>query len=189
MVYFWNYLGVAGIGMLIALGSVQAGTINVPDDYETLQDAVDSASSGDVIMVDPGVYTGTGDYVVDLRGKALTLQATGAVADTVIHGEGERRCLYCRENGVDELTVRGFTITGGAATSGAGCPIVDSSFVLIEDCVIQGNAASDSGGGVYIESAAPTLRNCTIKNNSAEAHGGGIRCINEAHALVESCLI
>ncbi|RLF24974.1 MAG: hypothetical protein DRN01_06710, partial [Thermoplasmata archaeon] len=37
--------------------NVSAATINVPDDYPTIQQAIDNANPGDTIIVKPGTYT------------------------------------------------------------------------------------------------------------------------------------
>lgn len=51
-------------------GPAQAATINVPDDFLTIQDAVDAATSGDQIRVGPGEWCGaTIDKRVDLFGE------------------------------------------------------------------------------------------------------------------------
>ena len=43
-------------------------------DYSNIQQAVNAASDGDVIIVQAGTYTGTGDNVVDTLGKSLELR-------------------------------------------------------------------------------------------------------------------
>jgi hypothetical protein len=52
------------------LATAQAGTILVPDDYPTIQAAVDAADPGDKIMVGPGDYAGaTITTRVELKGS------------------------------------------------------------------------------------------------------------------------
>ncbi len=45
--------------VLLACRMLAADTIVVPDDVPWLQDAIDQASTGDTVVVSPGVYTGT----------------------------------------------------------------------------------------------------------------------------------
>lgn len=47
------------------IGSSQAKIINIPLDYETIQDGINVAINGDTILVQPGNYTGR----IDLSGK------------------------------------------------------------------------------------------------------------------------
>ena len=81
--------------LVLAASSAQAEVLTVDDDgkadFASIQSAVDYASSGDEIIVAPGVYTGDGpDRVVDLLGKALTLRSSAGPDVTFINGEGER---------------------------------------------------------------------------------------------------
>ena len=45
-------------------------------DFSDLQDAVSSSSHGDEIIVFPGTYTGTGDNIVDMKGKRIWLHSS-----------------------------------------------------------------------------------------------------------------
>jgi len=48
------------VGFVFFLGfppTAIAATIYVPDDYPTIQAAVDAANPGDTIIVSPGIYT------------------------------------------------------------------------------------------------------------------------------------
>jgi len=51
------------------------GLLNVPYEYITIQDAIDSANDSDTIEVEDGVYTGTGNRNIDFKGKAITLKS------------------------------------------------------------------------------------------------------------------
>ncbi|MDG2478210.1 MAG: hypothetical protein P8M32_10025 [Phycisphaerales bacterium] len=72
---------------LILAGASSADTINVPADYDTIQEAIGASQNGDVVLVQPGIYTGTGEQVVRLMGKSITLAAAGSPEATVIDGE------------------------------------------------------------------------------------------------------
>jgi len=160
--------------MAIAMaGVVHAATINVPADYATIQAAVDAASNGDEIVVEPGTYTGTGDEVVDMLGKAITLRASGTAEETIIDGEGERRVITCDSVEDANTIIEGFTITGGYGGNGSGIYCDDSS-PTITGCTISDNTAS-LGGGIYCrDDSSPTITDCTITNNTNWNGGGGI---------------
>ena len=67
--------------MLMTAEEVQAGTINVPSDYTTIQQAIDNAIPGDRIIVDNGTYT----EGLNIN-KSLTLQGEHW-SNTTINGE------------------------------------------------------------------------------------------------------
>ena len=85
MKYLLACAAALGLGL-----SATAETINVPEDYALIQDAIDASSDGDVIIVSPGTYTDSGEEVVNMLGKQITLQASGTPEETIIDGEGER---------------------------------------------------------------------------------------------------
>lgn len=107
-------MGLAGVTGITATGAgVGRGggqedhdTIRVPDDHETVQDAVDAANEGDLVLVGEGTYA----EAVDVTTPEITLRGLDRNA-VVIDGEFERN------NGVDveadgvaieNLTVRHF---------------------------------------------------------------------------------
>ena len=67
------------ITVLVSAGLADAATINVPADEPTINAAIDAASVGDLILVQPGTYTLT----VQLS-KAVTVRSTDGPAVTVI---------------------------------------------------------------------------------------------------------
>ena len=203
------------VAMLALAGTSFAATINVPADYTTIQAAVDAASGGDVILVAPGTYTGTGDQVVDMLGKAITLRASGTPEQTIIDGEGARRVLQCSTNEGAGTIIEGFTITGGYAESGVGiycfyssptitnCTISGNlayyggygggiscynSNLTISGCTISDNTAFD-GGGIYCEESSPTISGCTISGNYAFSGGGGGIYCSDSSPTVSGCTI
>ena len=151
-------------------------------DFDNIQAAVDASSDGDEILVYPGTYTGTGDEVVDMLGKAVWLHSSEGQEVTIIDGEGMRRGILCDSSETSKTIIEGFTIQHGyndgtdpklpAGTGGGGMLISGSP--SLSTCIFKDNIAdSISGGGMYISSGSPTLTNCTFENNTA-SWGGGI---------------
>ncbi|UCF42466.1 MAG: hypothetical protein JSV99_07635 [Planctomycetota bacterium] len=84
-------------------------TILVPDDYPTIQEAIDAAFPGDIIMVAPGLY----EEHIKFSGKNVTLTSTdpadpNVVNDTIITG------IVSFDGSEDpNCTLTGFNIDGG----------------------------------------------------------------------------
>ena len=203
---------------LILAGTSYAATIHVPGDYPTVQGAIDAANNGDEILVAPGTYTGTGDAVINLNGKAITLQATGLPQDTILDGEGLRTVVRCNSAEGPDTLINGFTLTGGYAAAfttdsagimcwgssptitgciisgntseGTGGAVLfyNGSDALISDCLIKSNAATNGAGITCYHSSDPTITNCTITDNVSDAKGGGIYCYN-SDPLISGCRI
>ncbi|MHC4943461.1 MAG: right-handed parallel beta-helix repeat-containing protein, partial [Planctomycetota bacterium] len=107
--------------LLIAVLCVPAlafsDTIYVPDDYPTIQQAIDAAVNGDTIIVRPGTYVEN----IDFKGKGTTVQSSHGPEVTVINGENPANpdlgsvISFHNGEGLDAV-LDGFTLTQGTGT-------------------------------------------------------------------------
>ena len=63
------------VAAVLAATSAFADTLNVPDDFVTIQAAIDAAVDGCEIVVADGTYTGAGNRDLDFGGQAITLRS------------------------------------------------------------------------------------------------------------------
>jgi len=144
----------------------------------TIQDAVDAANDGDLILVNDGYYqTGTGATKQSLTGlgttgydtnrvviaKPVTVQSINGPGAAFIDGGGQYRCAFVT-NGA---TLSGFTLQNGLAGW-------TSTTMLLGHSVTKTNLGY--GGGVA--GVSPGLNqglvtNCLITGNTALGYGGG----------------
>jgi hypothetical protein len=171
---------VAVTGVFSAAG---ADTIYVDDDncpglgdgtelnpYCSIQIAIDHAVDGDEIVVAPGTYFETINYL----GRAIALRSSDGPEVTTIDGGGAGPVVQCVAGEGPGTVLEGFTITGGAATAGAGMSNAASSPTVV-GCVFADNHAVDSGaGGAMFNTAASsvTLVDTTFVGNTAEVGAG-----------------
>jgi|GEM_PF-2667553 len=89
-----------------------ASAITVDDDggadYSSIQAAIDHASSGDTIEVDPGTYS----EQLTIGTSNLRLTSTGSRANTVISGAGATNVIKIQPDATN-VTIDGFTIQDG----------------------------------------------------------------------------
>lgn len=166
----------------------------VPDDYPTIQAAVSACSASDVVVVEPGLYSGSGNRNINFNGKSITVRSIdptdpNVVSSTVIDCEGlGRGFVFYMAEGADS-TVSGLTITNGYAFLGGGIYCYNSSSPTIANCVITANAAVFGGAIACANSnTRPRITNCKMTANSALVGGGGIYC-NGASPEVRNCII
>jgi hypothetical protein len=152
----------------VFLTSAGAAVVYVPDDYTSVQEAIDAAVDGDTVMVGPGTYREN----IQIKDKKLTLVSTQGPETTIIDGGGMGSVVSLERGGSGTL-LEGFTLTNGAAARGGGIYIYWSSLV-VRNCIIADNTATSHGGGVSVQTYAGfTAYDSVIRDNHAE-NGGGV---------------
>ena len=157
----------------------------VPEEYGTLQAALDAAGEGDHIVVADGVYTGVGNKDLDFGGKALTLRSENGAGACVIDCEQDGQAFYFHSYETGAAVVDGFTITNGSIDGDGGAIGCMFSSPTIANCVIAGNVATFEGGGIHCYYSHPMLTNCTVDGNAAYYGGGGMACYLSSPTLVD----
>ena len=124
----------------------------VPEEFTTIQTAIDNANNGDMISVAAGEYNES----LDMVGKAVLLYGRNGTKSTTIDASGlDGSCIVCWSGEGQDTIIAGFTLTGGTGS-------------------INPQWQTNQGGGMFIYNASPTILNCHIKENTAEFGGGGI---------------
>ncbi|MCG2826452.1 MAG: right-handed parallel beta-helix repeat-containing protein [Thermoplasmatales archaeon] len=130
--------------------------INKDTYYDTIQEAIDDANSGDTIEVSCGTYYE--NVVID---KTLTLIGEDRNT-TIIDGNGTGDVIYIS---ADWVNVNGFGVRNCGVTLGdAGIEIKSSNNNCIRNCTVCNNTLS--GIYLYYYSTNNTITNCNIYNNA-----------------------
>ncbi len=160
--------------------------------FTAIQDAIDAADDGDIILVYPGDYTGIGDEVVNLLGKAITLRSVHGADVTIIRGEGVRRGITCNSGETEWTSIEGLTVLNGIAMEGGGFFCDSQSSPSLSDCTFTACLAT-SGGGVFCGSqSSPTLTNCLLSDNAAvgtPGAGGAMGCVDGSRPVLTECTL
>lgn len=194
-----------------------AADLHVPGQFQTIQAAVDASTSGDWILVAPGVYTGDGNRDINPSGRSIRIVGTSGAAATILDCEGtseEPHRGFFITSGDQTLIIEGLTIRNGHARFGGGIHVLGTGAPLIRNvvvencsaeigggvlivgsgeetslvsCDIRGNTA-DSGGGLEVRDGAATIEDCSITGNSAASFGGGLR-VQPGRASMLRCTI
>ncbi|MDP2898684.1 MAG: right-handed parallel beta-helix repeat-containing protein [bacterium] len=167
--------------------------------FKTIQEAIDAAPHGDVVVVAEGTYVEN----VRFNGKNITIRSTdpldsGIVGTTIIDGNGGGPVITFAGTEDATCVLSGFTIRNGWNANGAGIfggiP-GQLTHATITNNVIVANRASNAGGGVLYcngiirnnviaGNVAPfgeglcecdgTIENNTIVANTSDHAGGGL---------------
>ncbi len=162
------------------------GVLHVPDEYETIQAAIDFAVESNTIIVEPGVY----EENLNFLGKGISLIGDPDNPEEVIidGGANDASVVVFRNDEGEETSMSGFTIRNGDTDYGGGIYCNETSPTL-SNLVIIGNHAVHLGGGIYCTAeSAPTLSNSVIRENTA-LRGGGFSCYNESRAVLTNVVI
>ncbi len=166
----FSTLSVACIGLLAFSISVLSATINVPADQPTIQAGVDAAANGDLVLVAPGTYTGTGNINVNFNGKAITVKSYDGPQSTIIDcgAPGNRAFVFDHEESATSI-LDGFTIRNGDVRHR-----------------YEGGLPDKLGGGIKIK-ASPTIQECVFENCRAENGGGLSAALSGISPVIEQC--
>ena len=147
-----------------------AAELAVPQQYETIQAAINAASDGDRVLVSAGIY----HEQVNLSGKGIQLIAIAGSEFTAIDGD-DVRTVIVGSNEPATCVVRGFTIQHGrdyGYNNGGGVKIRGSSATFSECRFVANRAVEPAwwGGGAWLsEYGNPRIDHCTFVGN----YGGG----------------
>jgi hypothetical protein len=155
--------------------------LRVPQEYPTIQSAIDAAPQGATVVVAPGTYREN-----LLIGKPLTLRSARGPRHTVLDGGGVGPVVVALGTGAERIEIDGFTITNGfnnftlsADYRGNAAGIhMDSVVGVVTDNLILGNAGC-LGNGISTRFASVTIQRNQIRDNAQHpscdgADGGGI---------------
>ncbi|MHC4507472.1 MAG: PKD domain-containing protein, partial [Planctomycetota bacterium] len=157
--------------VLATAAAAPAVTRLVPDEYATIQAAIDDCNDGDIVIVEAGTYS----EAINFNGKNIVVSSTDpndpdTVAATVIalaerapgRGSGPARpegSVVTFANGEGpEAVLSGFTITGGYG---------------MLDTTLTDEIPVFWGAGIYCNNASPTITRNVITGNSGPLEMGG----------------
>ncbi|MFH0765961.1 MAG: choice-of-anchor D domain-containing protein [Calditrichota bacterium] len=169
--------------LLLALLAVLPAPLNaeirhVPDDYDTIQEAIIAAQNGDQVLVAPGRYIGHIDFLgktIVVASHFLESRDPEDIVNTIIDTNGGDRVVSFTRQETNQSQLIGFTITGGAGRTYGGGVYCSNASPVLDHLIIRDNSATLNGAGLYsTANARPILRNVTITQNTAQNIRGGV---------------
>ncbi|MCK4731229.1 MAG: right-handed parallel beta-helix repeat-containing protein, partial [Methanophagales archaeon] len=149
----------------VSVESTSAATIYVPDDYATIQEAVDAANAGDTIIVRDGTYREN----IDVK-KRLTLKSEKGSENCIVQAAGPDDHVF--NVSADHVEISGFSVEGANDYKKAGIGLHAGY------CNISNNTCSSNNwNGIYLQNSND---NC-ISNNTCVNSDFGIYIEDSNH--------
>ncbi|MDY6959384.1 MAG: NosD domain-containing protein, partial [Halobacteriota archaeon] len=170
-----RFIGSVFVGCLVLLlfslfvAPVHAQTIIVPEGgNQTIQQAVNNATSGDIIVVKDGTYNEN----IDVNVAYLTIRSENGSANCIVSALNTSDHVFYVNS--DFVNISGFTLTGTTGGGKAGI-YLDG----VNDCNISLNNASGNFNGIYL---VVSSSNNTLTDNTANSNGNyGIRLYSSSN--------
>jgi len=153
------------IVLITALSASGQHTIHVPGDYLSIQDGINAANNGDIVLVDEGTYVENIFFI----GKKITVASQffidgeeSHIENTIIDGSsasGEEWASVVHFNGGEDTTsiLMGFTLINGEGYQnrmGGGILVVESGAKIVANKIIGCKlvAWQSKGAGIFAAS-------------------------------------
>ena len=172
------------IAVVCALGAARAraDTLVVPQDFPTIQAALDAAAADDVVLIHGGLYPESPSRSlpanVTIQGQGnVRIDATGLGAGLTVDGQGLQIVGVKVIGGVDGMVI------GGTQSVATKCSVSDVSgrgFVLngtkqkLEHCKVK---ASGGTGIAVLSGAQAVLKKCKVSDAAGSGLTIGATCV------------
>ncbi|MBN2099418.1 MAG: right-handed parallel beta-helix repeat-containing protein [Dehalococcoidia bacterium] len=120
---------------------VRAATTWYVNPGESIQDAVDSASPGDTIILGDGLFTDNVNVA-----KAVTIQSEHGAAATTVQAANRDDDVFC-------VTADGVNISGLTVRDATGWLFAGISLMNVSHCTISGNSLISNCAGIQLENS------------------------------------
>ncbi len=174
------------IGFLLLLLNVAAASIlEVPENYSTVQEALDATAQGDTVLVGRGIWVEnlvTPDRELTLASNFLFSRDSMDIQQTILDGDSLDSVVRIENTGGACFTLRGFTIRNGLGTdgpltegTGGGVHVQPFSCAMLEHLVVEENHAPRGGAAIMavlwtndVEQPSCSFKHIRIKGNPHE---------------------
>jgi len=162
-------------GMTTMVHPSRAANIRVPQDYPTIQSAVNSANAADTIFVSAGTYN---EFNIQITNN-VSISSLNGPTNTIIDMQHNGRGFIVTGATLTNVSIIGFAIQNAQIPyrDGVGAINVVSGKCRISRCIIQGTSGAADYSGVTIGNQNTNVddvlvENCIIHKNFAANNVG-----------------
>jgi len=179
-----------GVALLALVTVAQAKTLYVNNggktDYRSIDAALEAATSGDIIIIGPGTYSGG----TDITDRVVTLRSRDPNSPTVVAGtviDCRFRAFNVFAGSYTHLTLSGLTIRNGAGRFDGGAMLCEGADLDAINCTFKNNTTALSGGAVFCHNSRVRFVGCTFSGNTSQALRGGAIFCSSSHLDLTDC--
>ncbi|MCI2436782.1 right-handed parallel beta-helix repeat-containing protein [Candidatus Acetothermia bacterium] len=168
--------GLVLVGVVLVAGAVLAKEIKVPDEFKTIQEALNTAEPGDVILIAGGDYTEN-----LLITKSVTLQGAAGRDFVSVIGNGVVPTVVISK--AQNVVISGVTVTNGRN----GIEMADSSLTL-SNVVLKKNIRR----GLSAERSVVEIKDSEVLETQPDAEGfqgSGIRVTDHSKVTITNVTV
>lgn len=188
--------------------SLNAQIHYVPNDFASIQEAIDNASDNDTILISTGTYLENLEVTKSLTiaSEFLLSGDPDDIENTIIDGDSVATTIKVENILTDTVRFVGLKVTGGIGTMvvveeafgqsllhGGGFFIDTVNAVKIDNCILTENkivSDDNRGGGIYCNNSFLSVKNSEISENLVSGNsflgeGAGIYLVN-SYVFVEN---
>ena len=190
------------ISFPVFVNCANTGTENgsASNPYNTIQEGIDNANDGDMVVVMDGVYSGAQNRNISWSGKHLTVRSQNGADDCIINGASgnNNRAFILSDSNIDNTDkIEGFTIRSfllvqdkgaGILIYNGASPIVDNC--IFEYCTIEYSDGESYGSGIYCENDSEVpikIQNCIFDQCYGGCSDGGVGIASQGNVLIDGC--
>jgi hypothetical protein len=150
--------------ILILILLADGRVIVVPDSIQTITGGLNAAGYGDTVLVKPGEYI---ENITWPTTDGIKLYSANGPDTTIINGDRINRVIDIGSNITRATEIKGFEISGGAASQAAGIycqgsPSIIGNKIKFNTC----NGERNYGGGIFCDNnTSPLIMNNEITDN------------------------
>ncbi len=168
---------------LMLFSAAISDTIEVPAQQPTIQDGINSANNSDTVLVAPGIYTES----LDFMGKAIVVKSSSGPLETVITENPSVNLVVFTNGETSDAVLEGFTLDGGRIgilCENAG-PTIKYN-ILRNQNIIDWGAISLGGDDYGTSGASPAV---IINNTIVNCANGGISTFSTEAPVIKNNII
>ena len=177
--------------LIIIFSFTFSAILKVPQEYKTIQEAINKSSSGDIIKISPGKYspsTNKEKFPIQLKHKSNITIMGSQIDNTIIDAENSNRVMYLNYSkniNFENLTIKGGYLNSyGIKNHGGGLRLTNSN-LSFKNIIISDNNAWVGGGISLNNSIAEFKNNVILKNNRGLKRGAATAMFGNSKLIGE----